>query len=451
MDFNQYTITQIQDKDKTLLQPLSIINAPSKYMLVDSRSYNTFKLVTLGGYPKVKVAAAMEKAISQGKIEHACYWAFQLLSSGAPITLWDRLLGYVYKNVNIANAKLPRWLYDKTITWQRAVIRKEFSGHNVIHTRNIQQIRNVITEVIVCLCQSRKRKLDILSVKIKEGDFVISNFTDRCTSRHNMIIGALLGENDPSEIRLATNEFAVALMAKNMQSALYWLHWILYWEKINIKRFKTFLIQARAIEGIPQTDTRDVIWLLWSIIHQVRKKHLEELSVQNRPPSETGGLERQLDALWQMYIYKWKSGFKAKRLPLLIWSMQYLIYPVDWMGDVISRMDLLVKAVSNVNLMFEKIRAQCNGGEGTPTHQSGPSLLDKLNGGGPSIIPNNTIITNNVKMPEKIEEAILDARAKIKSTAEKAATNKSGNKPGMLSGDSAAKLDIMAKLDRYLY
>lgn len=478
MNFEEFTITQIAERDKSLIQSYNFVLAPGKYQLVDTRRHTDFKLTTLGGYPRSKVPAAMEKAIYSGKIEHACYWAFQLLASGAPITLWDRLLGYAYKHVNIANAKLPRWLQEKTTAWQRVLIRKDFAGPNVINSRNLQQVRHMITEVIVVLSLSRKRKLDVLNAKIRETDFIISNFQDRCTNRGNMIISALLGDNDPSEIRLAANEFAVNLGMRNSQGALYWLNWILFWERINIKRFKSFTVQARAIEGIPQTDIRDVIWLVWSIIHQVRARVIQDTE-SVRPAGELGQLERQLDALWAMYIHRWKPSSKAKRLPLIYWSMHFLIYPVDWSGEVIDRLDILVKATANTNMMFEKLRAQCNsigsasgigaggfggrnstgiGGLGQSTRQPatfGASLLDKLRERDthqPStalpvqqpIIPTiDVIVKNNYKMPEKQEEELLAAREEIKKKrAAKAA--------GVLPSDSAAKLDAMAKLDRYL-
>ena len=474
MNFEEFTITQIAERDKSLIQSYNFVLAPGKYQLVDTRRHTDFKLVTLGGYPRSKVPAAMEKAIYSGKIEHACYWAFQLLASGAPITLWDRLLGYAYKHVNIANAKLPRWLQEKTTAWQRVLVRKDFAGPNVINSRNLQQVRHMITEVIVVLSLSRKRKLDTLSAKIKETDFIISNFQDRCTNRGNMIISPLLGDNDPSEIRLAANEFAVNLGMRNMQGALYWLNWILYWERINIKRFKSFTIQARMIDGIPQTDIRDVIWLVWSIIHQVRARVIQDTE-SVRPAGELGQLERQLDALWAMYIHRWKPSSKSKRLPLIYWSMHYLVYPVDWSGEVIDRLDILVKATANTNMMFEKLRAQCNnigngsgissgsasgfgsvGGSRTPA-LTGASLLDNLRPTGhPSstlpqhqlqqqpIIPTiDVVVKNNYKMPEKQEEELLAAREEIKKKrAAKAA--------GVLPSDSAAKLDAMARLDRYL-
>jgi hypothetical protein len=131
-------------------------------------------------------------------------------------------------------------------------------------------------------------------------------------------------------------------------------------------------------------------------------------------------------------------------------------------------------------MMFEKLRGQCNnigysGGAGSgigigssvgaggarQPALTGASLLDNLRPTGHSsstlpqhlnqpgeqlqpIIPTiDVIVKNNYKMPEKQEEELLAAREEIKKKrAAKAA--------GVLPSDSAAKLDAMSKLDRYL-
>ena len=256
---------------------------------------------------------------------------------------------------------------------------KEFSKDGILMMRNIQQFRNIIAEMVLMSCQSRKRKLDTLKFKIKDSDFIIANFHQRCKSRGNMLIGGLCGNNDPIEVKTAANEFCYHLLNKNIQDCLYWLNWILYWEKINIKKYKSFIVQARQIEGIPSQHQRDVIWLLWSIFHQVRDRLLNNNNNLGLSSSKkTKKLEKQLDALWDMYHKNWKPGSKTKRLPLLIWSIHYLVYPLDWSIPVIENMNTYVKAVSNVNLMFAKMKKQCIISKYNNTLLPQASLLDNL-------------------------------------------------------------------------
>ena len=79
-----------------------------------------------------------------------------------------------------------------------------------------------------------------------------------------------------------------------------------------------------------------------------------------------------------IYYKNWKPGSKTKRLPLLIWSIHYLIYPLDWSIPVIQNMNTYVKAVSNVNLMFAKMKKQCIISKYNNTLLPQTSLLDNL-------------------------------------------------------------------------
>ena len=231
INFNQYTITQINDSDKELLLAYKLVLVPNKSYLNDTRALAEFKQTTFGGYPRNKVLSTLDKSITEGKIDHACYWAFQLLASGQANALWDKLIGYIYKNINIANPSLPYWLLTHDIAWTRMISMKEYAKEGILQLRNNQQARNLITEMVTMACLSRKRKLDTLTLKIKDTDFIIANFHAKCQVRNNIMISGLLGPNDPSEIRIAANEFCYNLVNKQLQEALYWLNWILFWEK----------------------------------------------------------------------------------------------------------------------------------------------------------------------------------------------------------------------------
>jgi len=376
---NEYTFSKINDTEKQNYAYYKFILVPSNYTLQDTRSVKDFKTHLLGGYPKNKVNTLLETSLTEGNIEKGCYCAFQLLASGQPNQLWDKLSAFLFKNINIGNPSLPFWLANKYLLWQKMVVFKEFSKDGILMMRNIQQFRNIIAEMVIMSCQSRKRKLDTLKIKIKDGDFIIANFHQRCKSRHNVLIGGLCGNNDPIEVKTAANEFCYHLLNKNMQDCLYWVQWILYWEKINMKKYKSFIVQARQIEGIPSQHQRDVIWLMWSIFHQVRDRLLNNNNNLGLSSSKkTKKLEKQLDALWDMYHNNWKPGSKIKRLPLLIWSIHYLIYPLDWSIPVIENMNTYVKAVSNVNLMFAKMKKQCVVNKYNNSILPQASLLDNL-------------------------------------------------------------------------
>ncbi len=472
INFNQYTITQINDSDKELLLAYKLVLVPNKSYLNDTRALAEFKQATFGGYPRNKVLSTLDKSITEGKIVHACYWAYQLLASGQAGALWDKLIGYIYKNINIANPLLPYWLLTHDITWTRMISMKEYAKEGILQLRNNQQARNLITEMVAMACLSRKRKLDTLTLKIKDTDFIIANFHAKCQVRNNIMISGLLGPNDPSEIRIAANEFCYNLVNKQLQEALYWLNWILFWEKINVKKYKIFVVQPRGIEGIQTADQKDVIWLVWSIIQQVKTKLLDSLRITTN--TSITKIDSQLDALWKLYLHKWKPANKIKKLPIIYWTLQMLIYPCDWQIPVIERPELFIKACAQSNLLFERIVTQCKLGFGSVT-QSGPSLLDikeeslhaqtainpmltnkygaKIIGdiGSSNGIGINVIIEDNYHA-QPVQLSQSDAETNKRGNGKKANTGFSDSKysKDMDLSSSLKKIDIVNSLDAYL-
>lgn len=478
INFNQYTITQINDSDKELLLAYKLVLVPNKSYLNDTRALAEFKQYTFGGYPRNKVLSALDRAITESKIDHACYWAFQLLASGQASALWDKLTIYVYKNINISNPMLPYWLLTHDIAWTRMISMKEYAKEGILQLRNNQQARNIITEMVAMACLSRKRKLDTLTLKIKETDFIIANFHAKCQVRNNIMISGLLGPNDPSEIRIAANEFCYNLVNKQLQEALYWISWILYWEKINIKKYKVFVVQSRGIDGIQTADQKDVIWLIWSIIQQVKVKLLDSIRITSNGNS-AAKMESQLDALWKLYLHKWKPANKMKKLPIIYWTLHMLIYPCDWQIPVIERPELFIKACAQSNLLFERIVTQCKLGFGTVTY-SGPSLLDAkeearraqvainptlTNKYGAKIIGDigtnsmngiNVIIEDNYMIPPSVKlQTVNETDIDTPEQTNLGITKKSGRKNTAAEKDavysaSMKKIDIVNSLDAYL-
>jgi hypothetical protein len=482
INFNQYTITQINDTDKELLLAYKLVLVPNKSYLNDTRALVEFKQVTFGEYPRNKVLSALDRAITECKIDHACYWAFQLLASGQASVLWDKLTGYVYKNINIANPGLPYWLLTHDMAWTRMITMKEYAKDGILQLRNNQLARNLITEMVAMACLSRKRKLDTLTLKIKEADFIIANFHAKCQVRNKIMISGLLGPNDPSEIRIAANEFCYNLVNKQLQEALYWLNWILFWEKINIKKYKVFVVQSRGIEGIQTADQKDVIWLVWSIIQQVKVKLLDAIRVSaNNSGGMIAKLESQLDALWKLYLHKWKPANKMKKLPIIYWTLHMLIYPCDWQIPVIERPELFIKACAQSNLLFERIVSQCKLGFGTVT-QSGPSLLDAkeealraqvsvnptlTNKYGAKIIGDigsgnglgiNVIIEDNYMIPPSVKlpahntdnEQEHDVSGDTQNNTKKNGRKNTAVEKDAVYSASMKKIDIVNSLDAYL-
>ena len=358
--FEKFSLTKIRDEDVKNLNNFDLIYCPEDSYLLDTRPLDVFKIYGFDKKnKKTEMLKALEKALVDSNIEHGFYWSFQLMASGSVNQVWDKLLNFYIKQINLGNPKLPSWIYGKYKIWYFIIENKRFAKNGILEVRNIQQFRNLISEMVFICCQSRKKKLETFKGKINDQDFDLNNIHYKCVSRDNNLISGLVGESDPQEIILGANEFCYHIIHKNIQQAFYWLNWVLYWEKLNVKKYKSFVIQHRNIAGIDYKDQGDVIWLIWSIIHQL-KTYLIQNNLLYKTTKENKLLDKEITALWNMYLYKWRPANKSKKLHLINLCINYLINPVDWSITLIDNVNLFIKAIVNNNILFKKIKQQCN-------------------------------------------------------------------------------------------
>jgi hypothetical protein len=418
----KYSIKTIDDKDK--ISQFNYPALPSTSIINDARKLTDFKLATIGGYPRGKVSSAIDKCITQQKIEEAIYWTFQLLASGAVDSLFDKLLAIAAKNVNIYNPHLPDWLFQKTVGWHSITSNERYKKDNVLNLRNHPTIRNMLTELVVITSLSKPRKLEALP-KIGKEDFIVSNFNAKLECKDFASTHHIFKDEDPREIKVASNEIAFHLLNGNIVRALYWLNWVLTWETLNIKKYTKYDCALRggaffdSKSNIPPKCNRNVIWLIWSIVENMANKRF----------SSSANLQVAMRSLWELFIMNYTSGCRNRRLVYLIWAMSYLCNPIDWSIPLISESNQTTLFVSL--LKNDKIASRI--------------LASTV---APMANPVNAIVENNYAMPPAVikEERPL-AQAKYKSMP---VPKQAALKKGALSEDSQEKLSKMNQLDKYL-
>lgn len=422
----KYSIIPIEDKDK--ISQFHYPALPSNSIINDTRKLTDFKLATIGGYPRGKVSSAIDKCITQQKIEEAIHWTFQLLASGAVDSLWDKLVGIAAKNVNIYNPHLPEWLFQKSIAWHSITSNDRYKKDNILNLRNHPSIRNMLTELLVITSLSKPRKLETLP-KIDKTDFVVSNFNAKLECTDMALSHHIFKDDDPKEVRVASNEIAFHLLGGNIVRALYWLNWILTWETLNIKKYTKFECNIRGgafFESkniIPAKCNRNVIWLIWSIVENMK----------NRKFPSSSNIEVAMRSLWELFIMKYTPGSRNRRIIFLIWAMSYLCNPIDWSVPLISGSNSTTLFISL--LKNDKIASRIQATTIAPIAN-----------------PVNAIVENNyLKTPSAtIKEEKPLAQAKYKPTPTPKPANVIAAKKGALSEDSQTKLAAINKIDKYM-
>ena len=73
------------------------------------------KQKTYSGYKKSQVWMSFQKELLKNNIDQALNWYVELMLSGLSIELFDKLINFYMKEINIANPRLPSYLLSEYI------------------------------------------------------------------------------------------------------------------------------------------------------------------------------------------------------------------------------------------------------------------------------------------------------------------------------------------------
>lgn len=420
LSFSKYTIQPLQLKDSNDKPFSNIPQISEKCQIIDSRILKDFKDQTFGGYKLSQASQALEKAILEDKIEPALHWCLQLFLSGIINPLWSKLFSLACKNINIYNPKLPEFIYNKTQQWQQLTDNGKFNKDNILLLRNHPGVRLLLAEFTTILTLSRKRKLNQLP-KIKKEEFIIDNFRAKLEAKDNKLIENIITDGDPSEIKIAINEMALHIYSGNSTKAFYWLNWIIEWEKINTKKYGKYECGMRGIEGVDGKYFRDVVWLIWKVINHISALKFSLINTD---------FKNQIHCLYLLYINKFTPATRAKKLPLIIWSILYMTEIIDTALPLVDRPAILFQSI----LGFDKIIASLKSQE---VHSIVNSELM------------NVVVENNYLLPENHKE--LEAGKLLGMKVREEAEREILVKQKKTNIASIEKLNEIYKLDRMMY
>jgi hypothetical protein len=316
---------------------------PDTHYINDFRKITDFKKNTFNGYQKSDVLSALQKSILEQKLEEACHWGVEMLVSGHLMECWDRLILINSKLINHANPNLSFHIWIRFSQIIQIIQDPKYHGEKILQLRNNQECRNHLTDIVSLMTLSPKNKLSSLP-KISTEDFRIDVFQDKLEAKHIFLIQKIIKENDPSEINVVVNEFAFQLTERtgNIDKALYWLNWIMEWEKLNVKKAEGFNCGIRNRKYIKPQYYHDIIWLIWDVIFQ-------EASFRNNEQ-----LNIQLIGLFKLFKYNFTSPGKRRKVPLIIHAIHLISYQdtIKWDMSITLQSKLYIQALANTNLLY---------------------------------------------------------------------------------------------------
>ena len=309
------------------------MSIPSKFLINDVRTELTLRNKSFSGFSTKEVISTLKKKLMNNEIEESINWAIELFLSLHIKKLYDIFLDIYIKNINSSNPSLPLKLYKRYTFYNN---NNKLAEHEL---RNVQVIRNHIAELCCIICLSNKNK-NQTTITIKDEEMSTENIIKKFKATQNYI-DFFYKSNDPEELKLIINEFIYNLKTKNYVNTIYFLFWLVKYDKLTIKKKKRISCHSRFISE-DSKNQNDFIWLLWDIV----------LKEGNTIMSKETYI--QIVALYKMYRCFYKPANKYKHIGLLVCSIKYFTDMYDINVPVIYNNYICIQLSLKINFFILK-------------------------------------------------------------------------------------------------
>ena len=319
-------------------------DVPPDYLITDTRKSSELSGKTISNYKKKDVISGLHDSIVNQKIEDSCRWFIELNCSNMNIDIWSELIIVYAKYININNFRILEQLYTKYIYYKRLI--KGIDKKNIIHSRNVQEIRNMFVFLITHVALSDKN--DLFNKKIiptvKAVDFQREGLVTNMKCQNLDLIIEIVNENDIKELKIAINEISYNIrVCQNFTKAVFWYQWICKLYTIKKKADIQLTLNSRNINGIDDKFKTDWIWLLWKILlNEAIKKENKQL-ISN------------VKYLYSLYKIDYKTSCISKRHFIIYQVLYIIIKPVNFNRCYINKEYLSIQATMNINKMYQAI------------------------------------------------------------------------------------------------
>jgi len=352
----------------------------NKYTIIDNR--DNFKKLTFSGYKKRDVYMVLNKSMETKKVENTNNWITECICSLYIEELWNNLLLFAFKIININNPSLPVFLYNKNMLFYNIYNNLNLKNpFELFNLRNNQIIRNLFTSISTILTISSKTKRYDKYPKFKDVDFNFDTIQNRLKADINLLSNDLIHFDEPEELKVIMNEIYFHLKNKigGYEKSLYWTLWIIEWEKRNIKANNNWKIDHRNV-NVKEKFKCDLMWIIWEVIM---------LEANNR----SRFIKRQIKALNELYMFQFTSRKRIKRISYIIQSICYLTHIIDENIPLVSDKIILIQIQCSNNLMYKSKKI----------HEVNDIIKDKL--------PKKEL---NLKSQKKVEKKMEEEKMKSK-------------------------------------
>ena len=313
----------------------------------DIREPKEFSGTTFSEFKKSEVKKELLKSLRESLIEPACYWCAELVCSGHYIDIWDIIITFYSKFVQLGHPEMCVYIEHRINTF-REIARSGYAG-NDLAMRNNERVRRLFSEIMCVLCDSPTRH-PFEEVKIDQTYFVMTNITNKLKAPDVSYATETFKTDDPKELYIAVNElsYSVSSTGKNLMSACFWTEWIMSYKRICQSKKETCVCVRRDIVEVDEKHKRHVDWMVWNIFIHAANTH--------RNPR----VKKLIHSLMNIYALKYSNGVFRKRRFLMYVAISLLVDKVTLGGELISTntKEKIKSVASSIHTIYKQIKVR---------------------------------------------------------------------------------------------
>lgn len=308
----------------------------------DIREEKHFKGITFSEFKKTDVKKELLNSLTKSKIEPCCFWSAELICSGHYVDLWEIIIMFYSKYIQLANPKLAIYL-DLRIKNFKELITSGFIDQE-LRLRNNTKMRRLFCEVMCVLCEA-KRKHSFSEIKIKKEDFDLTQMTERFKAPKIDYAEKIFKKDDPRELFIAINELAYSVSeeGKNCIDSCYWIEWIIESETIRKTRGDYMRCERRKFALVDSKLQMETVWLIWDILltESLNKSQM---------------IQKVINSLLNIFCLKYTQNTHKKRKLILYFVVSLLTEPVSFTEDIVADKAKIEVVTSNINNVYKQIK-----------------------------------------------------------------------------------------------
>jgi len=281
------------------------------------------------------------------RLDACAHWVAELLCAGHFSLLWEIILHYLAKYINLGNPKLPIYVLMRFNDFKGII--EETTIIQELDLRNNEALRHIFTELVCNLSVSNKNPAFQPIINLKHSSFVINELNEllRAPIDHLETIHHLFENDDPRELFLIFTEFSFFVSPNNHQdqsNACYWVDWLIQYQQHCAKEKMPLICCRRTHIPVEYKYQTDVIWIIWDILTYITES--------------TPLLHKIVKSILHLFCIQYKTTACLKRINLLFFAISLITKPCDFSIEIIPTVykESVENIITNLDKFYKELK-----------------------------------------------------------------------------------------------